>query len=236
MPLIEVKGNNYYYETTGNGSPLVLIHPYMSSIFHWHKSGWVDLLKRDNQLIMFDYPGHGKSSSPKSIEHYYVSNVTEILISLLNEIGINNFSVFGFSMGGRVCFDLIKKYKDRLNCIIVGGMHSNSPKTHKKLITYSEENLPPIVRHKFDANGLKLCNQAQNEWAGIHDEIKDFSKPTLLFAGSEDPYYNWIKSTSKLFSNSEFITIDGLGHIGAFWRTNRIVDQIRLILKNKGRQ
>ena len=104
MPLIEAKGNNYYYEIVGNGAPLVLIHPYMSSIFHWHKSGWVDLLKEDNKLIMLDYPGHGKSASPKEIENYYISNVSEILIKLLNELKISNFSVFGFSMGGRVCF------------------------------------------------------------------------------------------------------------------------------------
>jgi pimeloyl-ACP methyl ester carboxylesterase len=234
MPFIEVKGNNYYYEIVGNGAPLVLIHPYMSSIVHWHKSGWVDLLKGDNKLVMLDYPGHGKSSSPKEIENYYVSNVSEILITLLNEIGISNFSIFGFSMGGRVCFDLIKKYKDKLNCIIVGGMHPKPPKTHKKIITYKEENLTLVVRQKFDANALKLCNQAQDEWEGIDDdEIKKFSKPVLLFAGSEDPYYNWIESTSKLFLNSEFIVIEGLGHIGAFWRTNRIVDHIKLILKGR---
>ena len=234
MPLIETKGNNYYYEVIGNGAPLVLIHPYMSSIFHWHKSGWVDLLKEDNKLIMLDYPGHGKSASPKEIENYYISNVSEILIKLLNELEISNFSVFGFSMGGRVCFDLIKKYKDKLSCIIVGGMHPNSPKTHKKMITYKEENLTPIVRQKFNPYALKLCNQAQDEWEGIEDdEIKNFLKPVLLFAGTEDPYYNWIESASKLFVNSEFIALEGLGLIGAFWRTNRIVDHIKLILNGR---
>jgi len=231
MSTIEFKGNHYYYEVVGNGPPLVLIHPYMSSTFHWYKSGWVDLLKEDNTLIMFDYPGHGKSSSPKEIENYFVSNVTEILIEILNDLRINNYSVFGFSMGGRICFDLLKKYSSKLNCIIVGGMHAKSPLNHKKLITYNEENLTPLVRQKFDISALKLCNQAQNEWSGAEDIIPNYFKPTLLFAGTEDPYYNWIKSASELFPNSEFIGIEGLGHIGAFWRTNRIIDSIKSILK-----
>tara|TARA_B100000941_G_scaffold252764_1_gene200053 strand:- start:6717 stop:7415 length:699 start_codon:yes stop_codon:yes gene_type:complete len=231
MPLINFENNNFYYEIEGHGSPLVLAHPYMSSTSHWHKSGWVDVLKNNNKLIMFDYTGHGKSSCPDEIEKYYISYVSEVMIQILNENNITNFSVFGFSMGGRICYELIRNYNERIVSMIIGGMHSKPPASHKKIISYKEENLSPIVKEKFDLKGLKLSNEAQNEWIGAEDIIQNYLKPCLMFAGSEDPYYNWIESSANKFKNCELISMNGLGHIGAFWRINRIKEKIKNFLK-----
>ena len=231
MPSIKFRGYKYYYEVDGNGPPLILIHPFMSSIFHWHKSGWTNLLKKNNTLIMFDYPGHGKSSSPVEINHYYVGNATEILIKILEELKIDTFVAYGFSMGGRICFDLLKKYSDRVLGLIVGGMHAKPPSTHKKIISHDDENLNPKVMQKFDVSALKFCSKAQDEWNGAESAILDFQKPALLFTGTQDPYYNWIKSTSKLFSKIEFFEYDGLGHIGAFWRLNRVSESVESFLR-----
>ena len=52
-----------------------------------------------------------------------------------------------------------------------------------------------------------------------------------MFAGSEDPYYNWIKSTASKFNECELFGMEGLGHIGAFWRINRIKEKIIQFLK-----
>ena len=53
----------------------------------------------------------------------------------------------------------------------------------------------------------------------------------MLFAGSEDPYYKWIESSADKFKDSELLKLDGLGHIGAFWRINRIKEKIENFLK-----
>ena len=231
MSFFNYENNNFYYEIIGNGPALVLSHPYMSSTTHWHKSGWVDILSKDNTLIMFDYTGHGKSTCPKEVEKYYISYVSEILINILNENKISKFSIFGFSMGGRICYELIRNYEDRITSMIIGGMHAKPPSLYKKIISYKEENLSPIVKEKFDLDGLKLSNEAQDEWQGAEDIIKNYSKPCLMFAGSEDPYYNWIESTASKFNECELFGMEGLGHIGAFWRINRIKEKIIQFLK-----
>ena len=66
MSIFNFEENEFYYEIEGQGPPLVLAHPYMSSTSHWHKSGWVDILSKYNTLIMFDYTGHGKTSCPNN--------------------------------------------------------------------------------------------------------------------------------------------------------------------------
>ena len=83
MTIFNFEDNEFYYEIEGQGPPLVLAHPYMSSTTHWHKSGWVDILNKNNTLIMFDYTGHGKTSCPNKIENYYISYVSEVIIKIL---------------------------------------------------------------------------------------------------------------------------------------------------------
>ena len=129
----------------------------------------------------------------------------------LPDIYNNNFDLAGFAVGIVDKKKILPKSNLKSGDIIIGlkssGIHSNGFSLVRKILKEKKINL--------------------------RDKIKNFSKPILLFAGSEDPYYNWIESTSKLFLNSEFIVIEGLGHIGAFWRTNRIVDHIKLILKGR---
>ena len=120
MSIFNFEENEFYYEIEGQGPPLVLAHPYMSSTSHWHKSGWVDILSKYNTLIMFDYTGHGKTSCPNKVENYYISYVSEIIIKILNENNIDNFSIFGFSMGGRICYELIRNYPNRIDSMIIG--------------------------------------------------------------------------------------------------------------------
>ena len=52
MSFFNYENNNFYYEIIGNGPALVLSHPYMSSTTHWHKSGWVDILSKDNLSLI----------------------------------------------------------------------------------------------------------------------------------------------------------------------------------------
>ena len=66
---------------------------------------------------------------------------------------------------------------------------------------------------------------------GAEDIIPNFSKPCFMFAGSEDPYYNWIESTASKFKDCEIFAMQGLGHIGAFWRINRIKEKIKFFLE-----
>ena len=232
MSTIELNGYEYYYEVVGAGPPIILAHPFMSTIFHWHKSGWVDELKENNTLIMFEYPGHGRSSSPKEIEHYYVNNISNLVINIVDFLNIKNFIMFGFSMGGRVCFDLIRDHSERMSALIVGGMHAKPPANHKRIISYKDEDLDVKIRQKFDLSSLKLCSKAQEEWGGCEEKLSKFNNPALLFAGKEDPYYNWIKSSAELFNNKLFYEYEGLGHIGAFWRLNRVSGHIKKFIED----
>ena len=64
MPYTDNGGVRIHYQTEGSGPPLVLQHGFTSSIEGWYEYGYVDVLKRDYQLILIDARGHGASDKP----------------------------------------------------------------------------------------------------------------------------------------------------------------------------
>ena len=53
-----------YYETEGNGPPLLFTHGLTSSHQMWREYGYVDQLKDDFTTIIYDLRGHGQSDKP----------------------------------------------------------------------------------------------------------------------------------------------------------------------------
>ena len=71
--------------------------------------------------------GHGRSSNSEKIEDYTIENGVDLTIKLIDFLKITKFNFFGFSMGGRIGFQILSDYSDRVDKIIIGGMHPNPP-------------------------------------------------------------------------------------------------------------
>ncbi len=97
---IEVHGVEYYVEVSGEGFPVVLLHGFTGDISTW--SDCEELLKKNFRIIKVDLIGHGKSSSPDSIERYEMKSVVKDLRSIFQNLNIEQADVVGYSMGGRV--------------------------------------------------------------------------------------------------------------------------------------
>src|SRR5690606_33292022 len=86
-----------YYQTKGEGLPIVFIHPFvMAHNVFMHQ----EPLAEKYQTIFFDMAGHGNSSKgdvPLTIEL-----LAEHLKKLLDRIGIDKVVVCGYSHGGLV--------------------------------------------------------------------------------------------------------------------------------------
>jgi non-heme chloroperoxidase len=98
---------NLYYEDHGEGKPVVLIHGYPLSGASWEKQITV-LLGAGFRVITYDRRGFGLSSKP-SIGYNY-DTFAEDLHKLLNHLGLHDFTLVGFSMGGGEVARYIGKY------------------------------------------------------------------------------------------------------------------------------
>ena len=68
MPRARVNGVSLYYEVTGRGAPLVLVHGFACGIRSWDPQ--VKALARSHRVIAYDVRGHGTSDAPADAAAY----------------------------------------------------------------------------------------------------------------------------------------------------------------------
>jgi non-heme chloroperoxidase len=112
MPFVNVGKENsteidLYYEDHGEGKPVVLIHGYPLSGASWEKQLPV-LLNSGFRVITYDRRGFGRSSQPTT--GYSYDTFAEDLHKLVNHLGLKDFTLVGFSMGGGEVARYIGRY------------------------------------------------------------------------------------------------------------------------------
>lgn len=109
----------------GDGSPVVFIHGLGSYIPAWNKN--LTPLSQHIRCIAIDLPGYGKSS--KSLHSGTMQFYAEVVIKLMDSLGINKINICGHSMGGVIAFKLAIEFPDRVDKLFLsapGGSESYS--------------------------------------------------------------------------------------------------------------
>jgi non-heme chloroperoxidase len=126
MPYIPVGKENsgnidLYYEDHGAGKPVVLIHGYPLSGASWEKQVPV-LLDAGHRVITYDRRGFGKSSQPTTGYNY--DTFAEDLHKLVTQLGLRDFALVGFSMGGGEVARYMGKYGSQgvSKVVIISGV------------------------------------------------------------------------------------------------------------------
>ena len=102
MPILRVQDTQLYYETIGQGEPLLFIHGLGSSTRDWERQ--VAFFCRRYQVIAFDVRGHGQSDKPPG--PYSVQLFTADAAALIKSLGLDRVHVVGISMVGMIAFQL----------------------------------------------------------------------------------------------------------------------------------
>ena len=126
MPIVNVgmenSGNvDLYYEDHGTGKPIVLIHGYPLSGASWEKQLPV-LLSAGYRVITYDRRGFGQSSKPTSGYNY--DTFAEDLQKLVTQLGLHDFALVGFSMGGGEVARYMRRYgsKDVSKAVFISSI------------------------------------------------------------------------------------------------------------------
>src|SRR5690349_17922422 len=106
MPFAIGSGVRIHYEVEGSGPPLVLHAGFMGSIPDWRDAGYVDALNGENTLVLLDPRGQGESEKPHETAAYVPEQRVADVLAVMDALGIARADFLGYSMGGRVGFDL----------------------------------------------------------------------------------------------------------------------------------
>ena len=111
----EVNGINLYYETHGNGPPLILLHGGLGS---GEMFGPVlPLLAERHQVVVADLQGHGRTADiDRPLD---VRLMAGDIAALVDHLGLAKPDVVGYSLGGGVALQTAARYPAKVRRLVL---------------------------------------------------------------------------------------------------------------------
>jgi pimeloyl-ACP methyl ester carboxylesterase len=226
-----VNGVQLYFEVSGSGEPLVLLHGFSGSSQDWTPSitGWGSGF----QFIVPDLRGHGRSGVlSKPFRHEEAA--TDVL-ALLDHLGIGSCKGLGVSGGGNVLLHMATRQPERVKAMVLVSATPYFPAQARTIMSQYADSLPEqqweILRHRHplgDAQ-IKTIIASTTAFATSYDDM-NFTSPylstiqarTLIVQGDSDPLYPVEISVemARAIPQSSLWIIPNAGHgpvIGERW-------------------
>lgn len=116
----QVNGVNIFYREAGSldNPTILLLHGYPTSSYMFRNL--IEDLADDYHVLAPDYPGYGKSEQPLMADFDYTfDNMSLIVEGLVENLGIQKYSMYLMDYGAPVGFRLAAKYPERVESLII---------------------------------------------------------------------------------------------------------------------
>jgi pimeloyl-ACP methyl ester carboxylesterase len=106
----------------GGGRPIILLHGLFSSAaLNWQRYGAAaEIAGAGYRVIMPDFRAHGGSSAPHEASAYPADVLAQDIEALIDQLGLTDFDLGGYSLGGRTAVRLLARGMRPARAIIAG--------------------------------------------------------------------------------------------------------------------
>ena len=192
-----VKGLKIYYEDTGKGMPLILLHGFKTTASVWKP--FVPELSKHYRIIAIDLPGHGRSDYMDTTDVYLHKRAAEYILGLFDKLQIDSAYVMGISSGGFITLymatirpQLTKKI------IVIGGQVYYSTKTRDFIESLGPDienqgQMESIIKRHGKQKGTLIARQFWNfrklygDPSFTPDVLSTVKARALIIHGDNDP-------------------------------------------------
>ena len=116
--VVQANGVNMYYETHGQGEPLLLLHAGTLSADMWQP--YLAAFTAHYRVIAPDMRGHGRSDNPTGAMSY--RQLADEVVAFARALDLNKLPIAGFSDGGQVALEIGMRYPNLPRSLVVGGV------------------------------------------------------------------------------------------------------------------
>lgn len=229
MPYININGKNIFYNSTGTGEPLILLHNGFYSTDTWNNVR--EALSKHFYVIDYDRFGYGKSEKYTDIigGDIVKQGVCE-LSSFIEKLKLKDVSFCGHCLGGAIALLYTAENKSNVKRVIAEsvGYFSDNKLLLKADMTFTPfDQIPEELRsylkkmHGEDYSKFfwELLCKYKNGYImkpeyNIIDTIKKIKKPVFIINGDRDFYFDVehpLKAYKKL-KNSRLWIVPETGH------------------------
>jgi len=212
-------GVKIYYETHGNGYPVVLVHGFIVNAQSWKKSAvYYSFIAAGYKVILVDLRGNGKSGKPKDCDGFANDAEAKDIMGIMTEMGIHRYTAVGYSRGSIITARLLV-LDERVEQAVIGGMGTDftNPDWPRRIMFYkafSGESIPEAAGAVKSAKTAKLdlsmlaCMQKEQP-STSKDDLKKIRKRVLVICGDKDEENAKAKDLADLLALSTFATAPG---------------------------
>ena len=241
-------GTTIFYQVTGSGTPLVLIHgyPLSGALFQYQQTG----LASEFQVITLDLPGFGRSSAPDGFGS--TALYAHYVLDLMNHLGIETAIIGGHSMGGLITQEIYREAPQRFEGMILidtiamgasqieqgewagyafqatdGGVSSIIDTITPQLLTGATRFNNPTATTGIEdiiAEGSVAGAEAGAETLAIRPDysaqLASIAIPVLVVEGRDDPVYAFpiAQALSQQVPHGTLALLPGVSHVSIYER------------------
>ena len=202
MATVNVNGFAMYYESRGEGEPLLLLHGGMGI-----GADWQHVFPSDPpgyRVIVPDLRGHGRSTNPGGV--FTFRRCAADVIGLLDHLQVNRVKAIGMSMGAKTLLHVATAQPDRVDAMVLVSAAPYFPEPLRRAASqFTRESFDRLPASERDAlrrrhvggdEQIRLLYDMTRAFATSYDDLA-FTAPllgtitarTLVVHGDRDPYY-----------------------------------------------
>ncbi|MFQ5906843.1 MAG: alpha/beta fold hydrolase, partial [bacterium] len=175
-----------YYEVSGNGRPLVVIHGAWASHEWWR---WqVPELSRNYQVLSLDVRGHGQSSDLQ--RRYSVDGFATDLQLLLQTLGIDETGLIGWSMGGIISMQYCLNHPSKTKALVlIATRGQRNPHLKRRiLLEYVQARLGLLM----DFSSPRQYDTQANRFPGENRDWAEREARNMLSPTTRKEVLDWV--------------------------------------------
>lgn len=184
----EHNGATLYYETYGEGDPLLLVHGNGGSI--GNMAFQIDHFKTKYKVIAMDSREQGKSTGNDARLTYEV--MTDDLAALVDHLGVGPVDVVGWSDGGIEALLLGIRHPDKVKKLVAMAANLNPsldaiyPETDGMVKAISGTLTPEVLATPDGKKMSKMVDLMANQPNIAPKDLGKITAPTLVLSGDQD--------------------------------------------------
>ena len=191
---VPVHGMQLYYEVSGKGDPLIVLHGAHMNILTMGKI--IPMLAQTHRVYALELQGHGRTSDIDRPITY--ENLADDVAAFMDAVKLTKADVFGYSMGGGIALQVAIRHPDKVDQLIVASAsydESGWQPAYQELIPQ----MTPEMFASFEEGWRKLSPNPDGFAAFIekmialeHEQmawgknVEALKAPTLIIAGDAD--------------------------------------------------
>jgi pimeloyl-ACP methyl ester carboxylesterase len=240
----DINGISLYYETYGEGSPVLVLHGGSAFIETMHNQ--ITALADEHFVIAPDSRAHGRTSDAEGVPLSYVQ-MADDMIALMDLLDLEKADIVGWSDGGNIGLDMAIRYPGRVGKLVTYGsnFHSNGlvPDGPGEGMTSSPDDPRwEVMRSFYQSVAPKpdywpvFLDKVMTMWRSqptfVVDDLIGISAPTLVMAGEFDSIQEaHTREMAGSIPGALPLIVEGEDHYAPLLAPEKVTPQIVAFLK-----